>query len=148
MRAVNRVLIVGGGIAGLTLARALSQLGVEVEVIERNPTWEVVGAGLSVQLNGVRALRQVGLEQAVVESGSVIERWLFADQLGEILCSIDLHSVWGDVGPFVGISRRRLQDVLVEGVGGVSCRLGLSVAEIAIEHDAAHVHFSDGSTDS
>ncbi len=91
MRAVNRVLIVGGGIAGVTLTRALVRLGLEVEVIERNPSWEVVGAALSVQPNGLRALRQVGLDQAVVNSGSVIERWLFADQLGDVprpICAV------------------------------------------------------------
>jgi 2-polyprenyl-6-methoxyphenol hydroxylase-like FAD-dependent oxidoreductase len=146
VRATDRVLIVGGGIGGLTLARAMHQLGVEVEVVERNPTWEVVGAGLSVQPNGIRALQRVGLAQSVVDSGTIIQRWLFVDRTGEVLCSIDLGSVWGDVGPFVGIARRGLQDALVAGVSEVRCRLGLSVAAIAVDEDQAVVRFSDGST--
>jgi 2-polyprenyl-6-methoxyphenol hydroxylase-like FAD-dependent oxidoreductase len=146
VRAADRVLIVGGGIGGLTLARALHQVGVEVEVLERNPTWEVVGAGLSVQPNGIRALQRVGLASSVVEAGSIIERWLFVDQTGEVLCSIDLGSVWGDVAPFVGIARRRLQEALVEGVSEVRCRLGLSIDAIEVERDEALVRFSDGST--
>ena len=148
MRAVDHVLIVGGGIAGLTLARALHQIGVEVEVIERNPTWEVLGAGLSVQPNGMRALQRLGLAQQITESGSVIQQWRFADQRGQTVCSIDLRSVWREVGPFVGITRRRLQEALVAGAGGVSCRLGLSVVTIVVEADEVSVCFSDGSTGS
>lgn len=146
MRAVDRVLIVGGGIAGLTLARALHQRHFDIEVIERNSTWEVLGAGLSVQPNGMRVLHRLGLDGAVAGSGSVIERWLFADRDGETLCSIDLRSVWGDVGPFVGISRRSLQDALVAGLRGIPHRLGVSVSSIEIGDRRANVLFSDGST--
>ncbi len=92
MGAVDRVLIVGGGIARLTLARALHERGLDVELVERNVTWEVLGAGLSVQPNGMRVLRRLGLDDAVVGSGSEIGCWSFVDQEGGVLCSIYLSS--------------------------------------------------------
>ncbi|HVT78778.1 MAG TPA: FAD-dependent monooxygenase [Acidimicrobiales bacterium] len=147
MPAAERVLIVGGGIAGLTLARALAQRHVTAELVERSTTWEVVGAGLSVQPNGMRALRRLGLEDAVAGAGRVLEEWIFADEQGDTLCAVDLASVWGDVGPFVGITRRRLQDALVDGARGVDCRLGTTVVDIANDADRATVRFSDGSVD-
>jgi 2-polyprenyl-6-methoxyphenol hydroxylase-like FAD-dependent oxidoreductase len=43
MADAERVLIVGGGIAGLTLAAALHRRGFKTEFIERNPTWQCRG---------------------------------------------------------------------------------------------------------
>jgi cation diffusion facilitator CzcD-associated flavoprotein CzcO len=65
---VEHVLIVGGGIGGLTLAVALHQQGLRVEFVERNPEWHTLGAGLSVQPNGLRVLRQLRLDSAVIDA--------------------------------------------------------------------------------
>ena len=51
------MLIVGAGIAGLALARALHQRGITAEVVERATEWEPSGAGLYLPANAVRALR-------------------------------------------------------------------------------------------
>lgn len=48
MSDVGTVLIVGGGIAGLTLATALRRYGFSAEVVERRAEWHTAGAGLSV----------------------------------------------------------------------------------------------------
>jgi salicylate hydroxylase len=56
-----RVAIVGGGIGGLTAAVALHQRGFEVDVYERSPRLEEVGAGLQVGPNGVKVIRALGL---------------------------------------------------------------------------------------
>ena len=56
-----RVVIVGGGIGGLTAAVALHQRGFEVAVYERSPKLEEVGAGLQVGPNGVKVIRALGL---------------------------------------------------------------------------------------
>ena len=54
---VDRVLIVGGGIAGLSTAIALRQIGVEqIEVLEINPNWSVYGVGIVQATNAFRAL--------------------------------------------------------------------------------------------
>ena len=61
MSAPSRVLIVGGGIAGLALARALHQQGVVSEIIERAASWPAGGTGLYLPGNGLRALAALGL---------------------------------------------------------------------------------------
>ena len=147
MGAVERVLVVGGGIAGLTLAAALHQQGITAELVERASGWQAVGAGLAVQPNAMRVLKTLGLDAAVIAAGSIIQRWVFADEAGRVLTDIDLATVWGDVGPFVGIARARLQDVLVQGAAGVPYRLGTSLTALVQHAGHVAVRFTDGTSD-
>jgi 2-polyprenyl-6-methoxyphenol hydroxylase-like FAD-dependent oxidoreductase len=54
--------IAGGGIAGLTLAAALKNLGGDVIVLERQPEVRDGGAGISLWPNALAALDTVGLD--------------------------------------------------------------------------------------
>ena len=58
------VSIVGAGIAGLGLARGLSQRGVPCSVVERAPLVSSSGLGLFLPGNALNALAQLGLGQA------------------------------------------------------------------------------------
>ncbi|MFD0889080.1 FAD-dependent monooxygenase, partial [Streptosporangium algeriense] len=55
------MIIVGGGIGGLAAAVAFHRRGWQVEVLERAAAFTEVGAGLSIQPNGLRALDAIGL---------------------------------------------------------------------------------------
>jgi 2-polyprenyl-6-methoxyphenol hydroxylase-like FAD-dependent oxidoreductase len=109
MTDIERILIVGGGIAGLSVASALYQQGFTPELVERSTTWPAVGAGINLPANGVRVLRALGLGDAVDRTAAVVHRWAFFDQQGELLCETDLEDLWRDVGPCLGITRVRLQ---------------------------------------
>src|SRR4029453_10234970 len=90
-----RILIVGAGLAGLSLARALRQAGVAPQVIEREPGRGIAGTGIYLPANGVRALRTLGLEGAVAARGTRIPRQRLLDHRGHLLADIDLHQLWG-----------------------------------------------------
>jgi len=139
----ERILIAGGGIAGLTLGAALSRVGLDAELVERDTEWRTVGAGIAVQPNGVRVLRQLGLGPALEKAGASIHRWLFRDQDGAVLCDIELSAVWGDVGDFIGIDRARLQEML-RSKADVSCRLGTWVTSVSQTEHGVSVEFSNG----
>ncbi len=52
MADAGRILIVGGGIAGLSLAIALRRHGAAAELVERSPAWPAVGAGIACIASG------------------------------------------------------------------------------------------------
>lgn len=143
MADVERILIVGGGIAGLSVATALHRQGLTPELVERSTTWPAVGAGINLPANGVRVLRALGVGEAVDRTATVIRRWAFFDQQGALLCETDLEDLWRDVGPSLGITRVRLQEALVAGAA-VSHRLGVSLIALTQDDDRVRVSFSDG----
>jgi hypothetical protein len=67
-----RAIIVGGGIAGLAAALALSGRGWQVEVLEHAPEFTEIGAGLALWPNGLRALDALGVGEHV-RSRAVLE---------------------------------------------------------------------------
>jgi 2-polyprenyl-6-methoxyphenol hydroxylase-like FAD-dependent oxidoreductase len=99
--ATKRVLIVGGGIAGLSLNLALREGPWQVELAERGTGWDQPGAGLAVQPNAMRALGRLGagVGAAVERAGVVISRFGYYGQHGDPLCDIDLGGLWSVVGP-------------------------------------------------
>jgi 2-polyprenyl-6-methoxyphenol hydroxylase-like FAD-dependent oxidoreductase len=145
MAKIETILVVGGGMAGLTTAAALHRHGFTVELVERRETWQAVGAGFLVHPNGMRMLAALGLAAGVEQAGMVVRRWQFCNEQGEVLSDTDLEALWGHAGPCVGIERTKLQGALLPGVADVRCRLGIEVTSLAQDDARVSVGFSDGS---
>ena len=73
MRAVDRVLVQGGGVGGLTLATALAQRGVEVDVVEASGPDAVLGVGLNQPNNALAALDEIGVRDRCLAAGFPFE---------------------------------------------------------------------------
>jgi 2-polyprenyl-6-methoxyphenol hydroxylase-like FAD-dependent oxidoreductase len=145
MARIETILVVGGGVAGLTAATALHRYGFTTELVERQQTWQSPGAGFLVHANGMRMLLLLGLAVGVEKAGAVIRRWQFCDERGDVLSETDLEVLWADAGPCVGIERAKLQRALLPGVANVPCRLGTSVTSLVQDGRGVSVGFSDGS---
>ena len=65
----NKTLVIGGGIGGLATALALLRRDHDVEVYERVPDLQEIGAGLTLSPNGTRLLFSLGLESKLRELG-------------------------------------------------------------------------------
>lgn len=138
----RRVLVVGGGIAGLATTRALHRRGIECDVVERAEGWQHPGAGMYLPANTVRALGQLGIQQPVLERAQRIERQRFLDHRGRLLLEEELAGLWGATGPCLALGHRELHEVLRDGI---AVRLSTPVATIHEEGPRVHAVFADGS---
>jgi 2-polyprenyl-6-methoxyphenol hydroxylase-like FAD-dependent oxidoreductase len=147
---VKRVLIVGGGIAGMALAIVLQRAGISADVVEIDKDWRVYGAGITITGPNLRALDALGLLDAVRAEGYCYDTTR--------ICDVDGHMVMASrvsgrpMGPRIpnggGILRPALHRILAAATqaSGAKVRLGLSVAAIAQSSGTVSVNFSDGTT--
>ena len=63
------ILVIGGGIGGLTAAIALRRKGHRVTVIEKDPDWSVYGVGIIQQSNVIRAMSELDLLDDYLAAG-------------------------------------------------------------------------------
>jgi len=131
MAAVNKVLIVGGGIGGLSLGIGLRKQGIAAEIVEKQKDYKVYGSGIIQQANALRALDALGVADEAMAAGS---------PYGKVKMFTATGFQFGEAGPpeigrfpsHNGISRRTLHDILyAEAVKlGVTFRMGTTVSSI------------------
>ena len=147
---VGRVLVVGGGIGGLTAATAFAQRGVEVVLIERRPGFDVPGVGLGQPANALRIYNALGVLPEILASGFSYDRMYIFDRDRELI--VEHKFLLGDktVPAFCALSRLRLHEILLAAAehAGADVRTGLTVNEIHEDNDQVTVTFSDGRIDS
>lgn len=148
MAAKETVLIVGGGIAGMTLAIGLNRHGLDSEIVELSTDWTVLGVGISMQGPALRALRTIGVLEAIIDSGFGYSYFKACDVDGTVTGQVDLPGLIGpDYPATMGIMRQALHEALKTGVAEaqVPVRLGVSVAACEPLEDGVRVEFTDGS---
>jgi len=147
MSAVNKVLIVGGGIGGLCAAIALRRKGIEVDLIELKSEWTVYGVGIIQQSNVVREMAKLGVLDGYLDAAYAFEDVAIYGPAGQQLARIPGQRLAGPEYPAnVGISRLALHKVLSETALelGANVRLGLSVESLNDQGDSVEVLFTDG----
>ncbi|GAA0902639.1 FAD-dependent monooxygenase [Virgisporangium aurantiacum] len=140
------VLVVGAGIAGLAVAARLHEWGANVDVVERAGGPSVIGAGIYLPANAVRALDTLGLAGQVAARGVRIMRQRVSDHTGRELFSLDVEEIWDGVGPCLAVHRSELHEVLLAGAKAVSIRWGRSPVSIVDTADGVRVVFDDGTS--
>jgi 2-polyprenyl-6-methoxyphenol hydroxylase-like FAD-dependent oxidoreductase len=142
-----RVLVVGGGIGGLSAAIALRKHGFDVDVIEINPKWDVYGVGIIQPANAIRALDALGLAEQAVEQGYAMKGSRFHDSDGNLLGEVPALDLLGPrYPPMNGITRPRLHAIFQDAfrASGAKIELGYTVATIDQTDEQVAVTFSDG----
>ncbi|MPZ56819.1 MAG: FAD-dependent oxidoreductase [Rhizobiales bacterium] len=152
MTAVPNIVIIGGGIGGLTAALALLRQGLDVDVYEQSDELREVGAGVQMGPNGTRVLHALGLKDA-------LERIQFAPSHREIrLWNTGETWNWFELGaaaverhgtPHLMLHRRDLHDILADAVRSLKpdgLHLGKRCAAITQTGDQVEVRFADGET--
>lgn len=147
---VQKILVVGGGIAGLTAASALAQKGFQVDLIERKPEIsDGGGVGLSLIANATRALAEIDVADACIEAGMGMDTMGVYREDGTLVADMPLPRIGGpDFPGTIGIRRSCLHEALLAAAtkAGVNIRCSLTVAHWSESDGIVHTEFSDGST--
>ena len=88
-----RAIVVGAGIGGLSTAIALRRIGVEATVFERAGELKEIGAGVALAANAVRALRGLGLADAIKDIGVPLRDAEICSWQGEVLSRLPVLEI-------------------------------------------------------
>ena len=108
-----QVIIVGGGIAGLSAALSLHQIGVDCRIYESVARLEPVGHGINLQPNAVRELTALGLGEELARAGILTAELAFYNRHGQLIWTEPRGKAAGYNWPQISISRGKLQDILL-----------------------------------
>ena len=150
MPAVSNVLVAGAGLAGTATAIGLATAGVPVDLIDVKPEVSAIGSGITMQGNGLRELRRLGVWDEVLAAGYPFDSLGLRapDPAGTLLAEIpDARTGGPDLPATVGLPRPELARIVVDRAVavGAKLRLGTSVRSLSQDDGGVDVVFSDGS---
>lgn len=129
----KKIVIVGGGIGGLTAATAIAQAGMQAVLLEAAPVFGEIGAGVTLSPNAMKGLDHIGICEAVAAAGiepsrQRIQHW----QDDRILVPMERASQREKYGaPYVTVHRADLHKLLLDAAreAGVELRNGAAVVD-------------------
>ena len=141
--------IVGGGIGGLALARALQLRGIPYRVFERAPAFGEIGAGVQMTPNAVRVLKALGLESDLQRVGFLPEamvgrNWQTARELFRTPLKDSCPTLYG--AEFFHVHRADLHAILSKDVPLENVRFGVQCTGVELGRETAIATFSDGTS--
>jgi 2-polyprenyl-6-methoxyphenol hydroxylase-like FAD-dependent oxidoreductase len=137
--ATTTVLILGGGIGGLTAALALQRHGIGVRVFERAPAFsDAVGSGLIVAANAGKALAKLGLAETLRDIANPLYTSALRTWRGDVIRELPLPELTRRVGfGMVAVHRAELQALLAQTIAPDTLRA--DAAGDGFEQDATGV---------
>lgn len=139
--------IVGGGIAGLTTAIALHQIGLSATVFEASPTIRPLGAGLALAANAMQAFERLEIADAVIRKGRQLDAFAILDETGKVVTRTDSRAISERYGiDNFAIHRAELHEVLLAQVPASTLFTGKKAIQINEQADEVTVFFDDGTT--
>ncbi len=132
----NRVIIAGGGIAGLALGLTLHQIGVPFTVFESAKEMRPLGVGINLQPNAVRELFDLGITADALDRAGVPAReWALVGLNGREVYSeprgLGAGYNWPQYAMHRGQLHMLLYETLVDRAGPEAVRLGAKVVSFA-----------------
>ena len=142
--------ILGGGIAGLSVALALRKRGYSPRVYERRTEPATMGAGVTLWPNASFVLEELGLLQDIDAIGGRPLTMRRQDAVGNALGGLDIALLDRTMGyPTYTVLRRHLQEVLLDHVAraGIPVEFGHRAAGIELDANGKAVaHFENGAS--
>src|SRR5215470_14055984 len=142
-----QVIVIGGGIGGLTLALSLHQAGIGVRVYESIRAPAPLGVGINLQPSAVRELIELGLGDVLARTGVATQQLSYFNKHGQLIWTEKRGLQAGYKWPQYSIHRGQLQMLLLRAVlarlGKDNFRSGLKFAAFEQDHQRVTAQFQD-----
>ncbi len=140
------VIILGGGIGGLTTALSLHAAGIDCRVYESSAQIRPLGVGINVLPHSVRELDELGLLSRLDATGIRTQELVYATKRGEIVWREPRGQFAGYHWPQFSIHRGHLQMLLLDAVrermGPDAVQTGHQAINVEQDAGSATVHFA------
>src|SRR5262245_44683688 len=144
------LLIVGGGIGGLTLALELSRRNIGCRVFESAPEVRAVGVGINLLPHAMRAYSELGLQHALERVAVETKEAAFFNRFGQLIYREPLGRRAGYEWPQLSIHRGDLQAILLDAfnqrIGADRLYLGAHCLGFEQDQEKVRLSFKDGHT--
>ncbi|MEN4400188.1 FAD-dependent oxidoreductase [Mycolicibacterium senegalense] len=139
-----RVLVVGAGVGGLSVARGLLRDGHDVTVFEQRPEVRAGGGAVTIWSNGETVLRQLGVDME--GAGQELSTVRVMTATGRPMTTLDLAAIVSRMGaPVRMVPRRVVLARLLEGFPTERIRCGTPVVGVTDGSSGVRLDFADGS---
>src|ERR1700724_2954323 len=109
-----RILVIGAGVGGVSIARGLLRDGHDVTVFERRPALQAAGGAVTIWSNGATVLGQLGVDMD--GAGQLLSTLRVVTSTGRPVATLDLSAIVDRLGaPVRMVPRRVLLERLLEG---------------------------------
>ncbi|MEN9613998.1 MAG: FAD-dependent urate hydroxylase [Candidatus Parcubacteria bacterium] len=142
-----KILIVGAGIGGLTLAAFLKESSIEYDIVEKANNWNTQGFSIGLWNNGRHILAKLGILDRLEKEGTHIKRYQVRNGKGDLIREYDFFKLYAKYGlSYTQINRAFLHSWLLELVGKENIQLGVQVNSLKDVGHGVEVVLSNGQT--
>jgi len=139
-----RILVVGAGVGGISVARGLLRDGHHVTVFEQRPDARAGGGAVTIWPNGATVLEQLGVDMD--GAGQLLSTVRVVTSAGRPLVALDLTAIVDRLGASVRmVPRRALLERLLAGFPTDHIQYDRRAAKVASTPDGVRVEFANGS---
>lgn len=143
-----KIIIVGAGIAGLTLGLACQRQGMDVKLYEKASALQNIGGGILLWPHGIRYLEWLGLADYWTPFKVPIKGCYMTDNHGQKIFSQPYSQLYSLIdGEILPIDRSLLQQAMLSQLAGNALQLGKTCVAIENNSSQARVIFADGTQD-
>lgn len=144
MPAINKILVIGAGIAGPAVCYWLRRFGFSPVLIEKSASVRKGGQGVDIRGVALDIVKKMGIHEQICTMRTQIELGRYVDANGNTL-----HEEKGERFGFrqdkeIEIIRGDLVEILMNAIEGVPCHFNQLIDHIEPDDDHVKVHFKDG----
>jgi FAD-dependent urate hydroxylase len=141
----SRILVVGAGVSGISVARGLLRDGHDVTVFDQRPNVTAGGGAVTIWSNGATVLDQLGVD--MTGAGQPLSAVRVTTATGRPLATMDLDAMVNRLGaPIRMVPRRILLERLIKGFPPERIRCNSRAARVVNDGSGVRVDFEDGTS--